>query len=244
VLKNFDGVVAVSNSIALRLEGSGVDDERIRVLPNAFRERAQPLSGDEARLALGLDGEHLHAGWVGRLSHEKGCDVAISALARLNDPRVVLSIIGDGPQLATLKAHALREGVAARIRWHGALPCAAHLYKAFDVFILSSRTEGTPIALFEAMSAGTPIIATAVGGVPDVVGAREALLVDSESPDALAWGINEIINVDRAAAATRATRASERLRNAYAIGPWLVGYSSIYAGISGSSNLESREFTP
>ena len=73
------------------------------------------------------------------------------------------------------------------------------MFPAFDVFVLSSRTEGTPIALFEAMAAGIPVVASAVGGVPDVVSSREALLVNPEDPAALAAAITETLENPAAA---------------------------------------------
>src|SRR5207245_7018221 len=99
--------------------------------------------------------------------------------------------IGEGPGRRQLKARARRlypdgEG---RVRWHGAVRDAGKLFTAFDLFVLSSRTEGSPIVLFEAMAAGVPVIATTVGGVPDTVSTEEAVLVPPEHAPALAAAI-------------------------------------------------------
>src|SRR5690606_5519239 len=100
-------------------------------------------------------------------------------------------------------------------------------FAAFDVFVLSSRTEGTPMVLFEAMAAGTPIVATAVGGVPDVVGPGEAILVSPEDPEMLARAIREV-REDPRAAASRAERARHRLANHFDAHSWSRAYESVY----------------
>jgi glycosyltransferase involved in cell wall biosynthesis len=107
---------------------------------------------------------------------------------------------------------------------------AARLIKAFDVLVLSSRTEGTPMVLFEAMAARVPVVATAVGGVPDVVSQNEALLVPPDRPDELASAIAAVRN-DPAAARTRADAAAKRLATEYAVGPWVERYAAVYRGI-------------
>ena len=93
--------------------------------------------------------------------------------------------------------------------------------------MLSSRTEGTPVVLFEAMAAGVPIVTTAVGGVPDVVSREEAALVPSEDSRALAEGIRDVYT-HTAAAARRARAARTRLERDYSVGPWLERYTNIY----------------
>ena len=93
--------------------------------------------------------------------------------------------------------------------------------------VLSSRTEGTPISLLEAIAAGVPAVATAVGGVPDVTGLDGALLVAPDDPAALAAAIREAVR-DQAASRQRAGRASSRLATEFAAGPWLDRHDALY----------------
>src|SRR5439155_8355849 len=113
------------------------------------------------------------------------------------------------------------------LRLHGTIPDVGRQFAAFDVFVLSSHTEGTPIVLFEAMAAGVPIVATRVGGVPDVVSPAEAALVAPADPVALAAEIRAVYR-DPAVARARAQRASARLRRDFALAPWLDRYAAIY----------------
>ena len=98
---------------------------------------------------------------------------------------------------------------------------------AFDAWVLSSRTEGTPVTLFEAVAAGVPVVATRVGGVPDVVGEGEAILVPPEDPEALAAAIRAV-HASPLAAAARADRASRRVATEFAAAPWLDAYDRAY----------------
>ena len=86
------------------------------------------------------------------------------------------------------------------------------------------------MVLFEAMAAHVPVVATAVGGVPDVVSDTEALLVPPERPDALARAI-EAVRDDPDAARTRAAAAAKRLSTEYAVGPWVERYAAVYRGV-------------
>jgi glycosyltransferase involved in cell wall biosynthesis len=159
------------------LQKSGVPGDRLHLIPNAWSQRTALLPAREARAQLNVPADVFHVGFVGRLTQEKGPDVLVRALAHLTDVPIVVSFIGSGNERERLEAEARGAGVVDRIRWHGTIPDASRLFAAFDVFVMSSRTEGTPIALFEAIAAAVPVITTAVGGIPDVVSQAEALLV-------------------------------------------------------------------
>ncbi len=103
---------------------------------------------------------------------------------------------------------------------------------AFDVFALSSRTEGVPIVLFEAIAAGVPVVATRVGGIPEVVGEAEAVLVPTEAPAALAAAIRQVLDhPSDAAARLRAARA--RVAAEFDPERWLDRYESLYRELRG-----------
>ena len=237
MLGGFDAVVAVSHPLADELARSGVPAERLHVIPNAWVELQVPLGRAAARRELHLAaGGAKVIGWVGRLSREKGADVLLEALARLGDPPVTLAVVGDGAERRALERQAERLGVSSRIRWCGAVRDAGRLFAGFDVFVLSSRSEGTPIALFEAMAAHTPIVATAVGGVPDVVTPRMALLVPPEDPTALANAVREVFHAPRHATA-RATCARTRLFTRFEPRRWVDAYETLYRGICRRASL-------
>lgn len=222
-----DGVVAVSRCMAERLRREGVPPGRLHVIPNAWFPRRPPLPRLEARNALGVPAEGLRIGWVGRLTCEKGADVLLDAVALLEDLPISVSIVGSGSDQAALSERARAKGIAARITWHGAVPDAARLMGAFDLFALTSRTEGTPIVLFEAMAAGSPLVVTAVGGVPDVVTPREAHVVPAENPAALAAAIRDVCS-NAAAARSRVLAARARLSERFGLDPWLDAYEQLY----------------
>jgi glycosyltransferase involved in cell wall biosynthesis len=224
-LKRIDRVVAVSRTLADELTRRGVPRERIVILPNAWAPARPALPREEARAVLGLDPAATVIGWVGRLQREKGPDVMLEALAGLAGDEISLSMLGVGRERARLERAAAERGLA--VRFHGLVPDAGRLMRAFDCYVLSSRTEGTPIALFEAMGAGTPVVTTAVGGVPDVVGEAEALLVPPDAPEVLARVIRQVLR-EPAAAAQRAAQARVRLLERYAPGPWIERHIQLY----------------
>ena len=223
-----DAVVVVSGPLRDQLIKAQVPEARIHVARNAWAEQppGEMLDRETARRMLGARGNGFRIGWVGRLSEEKAPDVLVDALPHLGDLPVVVSIVGDGRMREGLRSRLDGLGLNTRVQKHGAIPDVGRLFAAFDVFVLSSRTEGTPMVLFEAMAAGVPIVTTAVGGVPDVVSPAEAILVPSEDPAALAAGIRAVYN-DPAAALERAQRARARLAE-FTVPQWVARYDTIY----------------
>jgi glycosyltransferase involved in cell wall biosynthesis len=232
--RRFDAVVAVSAPLAASLAEGGVQRARVHLVRNAWDGASARLEREEARAALGILPGEVVVGWVGRASREKGLDVLIDAVPALADLDLRFSVIGDGREVEACRTRAAAIGAADRIRWHGALADAGRLFGAFDVFALSSRTEGTPMVLFEAAASGVPIVAARVGGVPDVFGADQAWLVQPDDPAALASAIRAAI-AEPEEAARRAEAARHRLETGFRPDRWLDEYESIYGGVARSA---------
>jgi glycosyltransferase involved in cell wall biosynthesis len=227
LLRRFQAVVAVSRPLVADLRRVGVPPDRIRLVPNAWDGRSQPLNCVEARRTLGLPLDAFVVGWVGRLIPVKGCDVFLRAVSRLRDPSIHASIIGSGPEQGRLQALVAQHGLRDRVHFHGCREGAANLFRAFDVWVLSSRSEGTPMVLFEAMAAGVPIVASAVGGVGDAVSEAEACLVPPEDPDALA-GCLQDIHSGRLRTQERVAAARARLVEHHGTEQWVERYAEVY----------------
>lgn len=241
--RNFDAVVVVSAPLGALLRRRGVPSDRLHLIPNAWVPPPKPmLTRQEARASLGLSAEDVVVGWVGRLSTEKGPDVLLDAMALAPRGAFTAAFVGDGPALPWLRERANAAGLSEHVRWCGAVNEASRFFHAFDVFALSSRTEGTPIVLFEAMAAGIPIVATSVGGVPDVLSGDEARLVPSEDARAFSEALIET-RTDKAAATRRASAAAARLRSQFAATEWLDRYERLYRRLIAGLPL-SRDATP
>ena len=233
--RKFDAVVAVSKPLRERLVRARIPQDRAWMIRNGPVGWGSKLNREEARQTLGLPLNGPMVGWVGRLSPEKGADVLLNAMEFTEGYNVGISFLGDGPERMALEAQE-RELVAhdsllhGQVRFHGIVPEAGRLLKAFDVLVLSSRTEGTPMILFEAMDAEVPVVTTWVGGVPDVVTEQEAILVPPEEPEALARGIRQVLD-NLPHAGQRAQRARRRLRQKFSPERWLDEYEHLYSTV-------------
>lgn len=225
--RHFDSVVAVSEHIRDRLVRAGVPPDRVHVIRNALPPSADVVSRANARASLRVPADAFSIGWVGRLSHEKGLDVLIDALPALRDLPFHVTVVGDGQERPRLESRARDRGVSDRITFTGVVPDSGRLMRAFDVLVLSSRTEGTPMTLLEAMRAAVPVVATSVGGIPHVISSADGVLVPPERPDVLADALRQTHN-DRGAAAERASRAALKMQTEFACDPWIDAYERIY----------------
>jgi len=228
----FDAVIAVSSPMSDELVRAGVPPGRVHLIRNAAPLPVPLLSREEARYRLGLPMHGHQIGWVGRLSWEKGPDLLIDALARIPDRQIGATIIGDGPQSAALQKAANRRQLGGRVHFAGSITPAASLLRAFDVLVLSSRTEGTPIVLFEALEAQVPVIATRVGGVPDVIDESCGILVDRPDGVLIARAVINLLT-NPAQRRQLAQRALTRLHRQFSRGPWLTAHEKLYYRITG-----------
>lgn len=220
-----DAVIAVSEPIRKRLSRHGIT-KSVHLLRNALAAEASALSRSDAREALGLPQDMVIVGWVGRVSQEKGPDLFVRAMQQI--PKAISVVIGNGPALGEVLSFAGASGMQARFKSTGMLPSASRYLAAFDILALTSRTEGTPMILLEAMLAGVPIVATRVGGVPQVLSANEAILCEPE-PEQIAGAIRDAID-DSAGRERRAAAALSRARREFALDAWLDAHEAIYAG--------------
>jgi glycosyltransferase involved in cell wall biosynthesis len=226
-LRRFDAVVAVSNEMYRQLADRWLRDGPLYTIQNAWTGSRPTLDRISARKVLRLDSETFVVGWVGRLVPVKGAALFLEAVARLNGVDLTACVVGGGPERDKLEWMAQELGIQAKTRFVGTIDGAARLFPAFDVFVLSSSSEGTPIALFEAMAARVPIVATSVGGVPDIISSCEAVLVPPSDPDAIARGVREI-KADPAKTRERVQAADARLRSDFSPKAWLRRYDSVY----------------
>jgi glycosyltransferase involved in cell wall biosynthesis len=230
LFRRFQAVVAVSRPLVAAVRRARVPPDRIRLIPNAWDGRCLPQPRVEARNALGLPLDGFVVGWVGRLIPVKGCDVFLRAVNELRDLPVHASIIGSGPEQERLEALVAEHGMGERVHFHGSREGAAALFRAFDVWVLSSRSEGTPMVLFEAMAAGVPIVATDVGGVGDVVSEAEACLVPPDDPAALAARLRDI-HSGRVRTQEKVRAASTRLSERFGTEQWIERHVELYQSL-------------
>lgn len=228
VVCHCDGIVAVSQAMTDQLTRVGIPAERVHVIPNVIPPPGPRLIRETARRVLGLDAKRWWIGWAGRLSREKGVDLLLEALALTGDPEVGLALLGDGPERPRLERQAAMLGLDDRVTWCGMRPDADRFFSAFDLMVLSSRTEGSPLVLLEAMAANVPIIATQVGGVPETVSPSTALLVPPEDPTSLGAAIRNVRR-DPGGAVRRSLRAHVRAARIADPARWAVRYGSVYA---------------
>lgn len=198
------GMITVCDALRNEMLRFGMDPARITTLRNGVDlDLFKPLDRSAARTALGM--EHFTLLSVGHLAAHKGHASIISALPRIPDARLV--IVGSGPDRRHLTALAHAEGVADRVTLAGAMTQEQlrTYYSAADALVLASSREGWANVLLEAMACGTRVIASNVGGTPEVVrGPVAGVLMAGNSACAVVDGVRELRSRDPQAGATRA----------------------------------------
>lgn len=170
--------------------------EKLHCIPNGVRIPARtPALVARRRLEFGLGHDVFAFFYVGRLNQVKDLGTMLEAFAVLATTGPIptrLYFVGDGPERAALEARRDALGLGERVTFLGARSDVSEVLMAADAFVMSSKSEGLPMALLEAMAAGVPCIATAVGGIPDLFGDSRGLSVPAQDAAALAEAMAEI----------------------------------------------------
>ncbi len=201
LLKKCDTFVATTEQIKRELIDRSVPEERIVLIPNGVdTERFTPSTRDEKRILREKLG--IRPGpaciFVGRLIRRKGVDVLLRAWKEVmrDIPNATLFIVGGGEEKETLQrlSESFRSGTGVSFLGHIGPAEVAEYYKISDLFVFPSRGEGMPNAILEAMSSGLPVIATAIGGIVDMItDGGNGRLVPPDDHGALAASIKEVL---------------------------------------------------
>jgi len=195
----------------------------------------------ESRRQMGLHEDAFVVGWVGRMTAVKRTESVVRALQKLVERGVdaYAVLVGDGPDRERLERHAHELGVIKRCLFLGYQVDVAPFYDAIDVLLLPSINEGTPVSVIESLAASRPVVATRVGGIPDVVrDGVDGFLVDSDDPDALAAPLAELAaDPERRARMGEAGRA--RVVERYAVGRLVDDIDRLYRKLLAERGLRT-----
>ena len=223
--------VTVSRDLARWLiEDIGVPGRKVLSICNGVdTRRFVPGERRAARAALGLGSEHVVIGTVGRLDPVKDQAGLLKAFSQLaEDPRALLLIVGDGPCRKDLEATVDALGLGRRVRLLGERNDVAAVLSAMDVFVLCSVGEGMSNTILEAMATGLPVVATRVGGNPELVtDGNTGFLVEARSPDALAASLRRYLE-DPTLLAEHGRAARDHIEAEFSLERMVGGYERLY----------------
>ena len=223
------------------IEIEHIDPAVVSVVPNGI-DALPEGDGSRVRAELGLTDEDLVVGAVAVLRHQKGLQILVRSVAELAEryPRLRLVMAGDGPERATLEVLAAELGIADRVMLLGLRSDVPDLLAAFDIAASSSWFEGSPLAMLEYMDAALPIVATRVGGVPDLVDdGRDGLLVEPGDVAGLAGAIAKLLD-DPERARTMGERARARRREHFDLATTVRRLETLYEELLAASRRGNR----
>jgi glycosyltransferase involved in cell wall biosynthesis len=231
-----DAFIAVSEDAREQMVAEeGIPAERIVVIRNGIA----PLPAgdrDGTRRALGLPGDRPVVLSVGMLRPEKAFEVLVEAASRL-PPEATVLIAGDGDERGRLEGRIGELGLGDRVRLLGVRRDVPDLLAAADVCVCCSDFEGGPLSVMEYMAAGKPVVATRVGGMPELVSDGETgALVPPRDPDALASAINALV-ADPGRRASMGERAQDKFEAELSLANALTDVQALYARLLPASGV-------
>jgi glycosyltransferase involved in cell wall biosynthesis len=199
-LRSFSRVIAVSEETRAAVVGSGVPAAQVRVVHNGIvtdNYRPDRTPKGTFRAAYRLSPDQTLVGYIGRLSPEKGQRDFLRAAAELARRRSNLrfAMVGDGPDRALLEREASALGIGDRVVFTGHLTDVRPVFRDIDVLALTSHTEGFPNVVLEAFCMDTPVLATRVGGVPEILHDGETgVLIEPHAPSQITAGLSKLLD--------------------------------------------------
>jgi len=200
VLLNSNAVITVSNGLRDAVLELGANADQVQTIYQGIESHVfhQNVSRAECQKKLGLDPSRKHLVWVGRMVPVKALPVLMKAAKLLHDRDIPfqLNMIGDGPDRKSLEAFVEQTGLENRVRFVGSVghDDIADWYRAADLTVMSSNSEGLPNVLRESLACGTPFVCTKVGSVHEIAEPEYSRLCEKQNPIALASAIEAMLN--------------------------------------------------
>jgi glycosyltransferase involved in cell wall biosynthesis len=238
---------AVSADLLQHMIAEGFSGHRLQVVYNGIDagERPRPAQRQAARAALGVPDDALVVGTVGRLDPVKNLAALLRAQVALlaAQPSARLVIVGDGPEREALHAEANNLGLAGRVVFAGYRADVRALMPAFDVYANSSTYEGVSLTILEAMAAGLPVVATRVGGNPEVVIEGETGRLVGRHAGALGSALVELAANPRTREAMGAA-GRWRVKRHFSLDRMVDQYAAAYLGMRPRANSAEPDMAP
>jgi glycosyltransferase involved in cell wall biosynthesis len=224
-------IVTPSSIVATSIIEEGVDPAKLVVIPNGVPLNAS-LDRGAARGELGLGPHEFVVGIIARLREQKRHDVLLRAMGQLrtDDRRPRLCVVGTGEEEARLRALAATLDLDDTVVWAGERKDARRLARAFDVAVICSWWEGLPVAALELLAAGTPLVATPVGALPEVLEGGVGVFVDVGDSQGLAAAIAKLMD-DPDRRSELATLGRQRIRDRYSLEAMVASFERLYEDV-------------
>jgi glycosyltransferase involved in cell wall biosynthesis len=242
IARGADVLLAVSSEDRARMiDLEGIPSSKVRVIPN--RIMPLPPARLDLRAELGLRKETPVIGTLTVLRPEKALDLLVEAAALLvpRFPELVVLIAGTGPEEERLRSIIRKRGLDSTVRLLGFQRNVADVLASIDVAVFPSDREGSPLAVMESMAAAKPIVATRVGGIPDLVGdGEQALLIRPRDARALAEAVSRLLS-DRQLRERLGRNARDRQRRDFDLRSTVRAVEDLYAELFAASHRGRRE---
>ncbi|MFC1884331.1 glycosyltransferase family 4 protein [Thermodesulfobacteriota bacterium] len=233
-LRFFNKIISVSETIKRDLVKAGVKKNKVLVIQNCISfhglSRIKEEFRDSMRDKVGIHKKDMAIGYIGRLEKEKGLEYLLKAGSNLckEFKNLIFILVGAGDYRVTLEKMSKELKLNLKTIFVGFQSEPEKWLSAFDIFVLPSITEGTPMVLLEAMSIGVPVVATSVGGIPDIIESeKEGILISPGSSIELETGIKNILtkNVDT----SRLTNsARKKIEEKFNFEKWIKKLEAVY----------------